>query len=78
MQPYALIAAPAGPSPSAAPPPPSNTVPVSVPNCIIPQLLEMMRKDGFEKPLSIQAQALPIIMSGRWARANCVVLAAPT
>lgn len=29
------------------------------------QLLDTLRKEGFDKPLSIQAQALPIIMSGR-------------
>lgn len=29
------------------------------------QLLDLLRREGFEKPLPIQAQTLPIIMSGR-------------
>eukprot|EP01018_Ginkgo_biloba_P006677 Gb_03798 [translate_table: standard] len=34
-------------------------------------VLEVLKKSGFEKPMSIQAQALPIIMSGR----DCIGIA---
>ncbi len=29
------------------------------------KMLEVLKKGGFERPLPIQAQAMPIIMSGR-------------
>lgn len=32
------------------------------------KLLDLLKKSGFDRPLAIQAQALPIIMSGRWVR----------
>ncbi|PSC68276.1 DEAD-box ATP-dependent RNA helicase 42 isoform A [Micractinium conductrix] len=35
------------------------------------RILEVLRKGGFERPLSIQAQALPVIMSGR----DCIGIA---
>lgn len=35
------------------------------------RVLEVLRKNGFERPLAIQAQALPIIMSGR----DCIGIA---
>lgn len=35
------------------------------------RILEVLRKGGFERPLPIQAQALPVIMSGR----DCIGIA---
>lgn len=35
------------------------------------RILEVLRKAGFERPLPIQAQALPVIMSGR----DCIGIA---
>ncbi len=35
------------------------------------RVLEILRKAGYDKPLPIQAQALPVIMSGR----NCIGIA---
>lgn len=35
------------------------------------KVLEVLRKGGFDKPLPIQAQALPVIMSGR----DCIGIA---